>query len=143
MDPSARPRPNRQALFSQLLSLLLTGRLIDLGTGHGTFAVLAADLGWEVTAVDARTERWPDDRRVTWVQGDIRAQKFEEFDVVACLACSTTFTVRSRENKHSFWPTLASFHTMLARSGYSTVLTVEPWVTGDRTFFLALPRPAQ
>ncbi len=36
----------------------------------------------------------------------------------------------SWENKKSFWPTLASFHKMLSRSGYSTVLTVEPWVTG-------------
>ncbi len=68
-----------------MLSLFPAGRLIDLGTGHGNLAIVAADLGWQVTGVDARTERWPDDERVTWIQGDIRHQASEEFDVVACL----------------------------------------------------------
>lgn len=190
MAPGGRPQ-RRRTLFADLLSPFPTGRLIDLGTGHGNFAVLAADLGWQVTAVDARMERWPQDDRVTWVHGDIREQKFEDFDVVACLGVFYHLTCADQEalltacagrpmiidthldhgehahklservsqgdgyegrlyrepgaltsswhNKHSFWPTLASFHTMLSRHGYSTVLTAEPWVTGDRTFFLALP----
>ncbi len=192
MVTSRLPRRDRRALFADLLSVFPAGRLVDLGTGPGTFAIIAADLGWQVTAVDVRTERWPEDERVTWIQDDVRHQAFEEFDVVACLGvfyhltCADQVALLTRcsgrpmiidthldhgehahqlsdritqgegyegrlyrepgaltsswENEQSFWPTLASFHTMLFRSGYSTVLTVEPWVTGDRTFFLTLPR---
>jgi hypothetical protein len=42
-------------------------------------------------------------------------------------------------NTESFWPTLESFHRMLREAGYTSVLTLEPWILGDRTFFLALP----
>jgi hypothetical protein len=42
-------------------------------------------------------------------------------------------------NAASFWPTLASFHEMLALQGFRTVLAVDPWVTSDRTFFVAIP----
>jgi len=77
----------RIALFADLLGRFPAGRLVDLGAGHGIFARVAADLGWEVTAVDARDERFPDDPRVQWVQSDIRAFLDQELDVdvVACL----------------------------------------------------------
>lgn len=77
----------RIALFTDLLSRFHAGRLVDLGAGHGIFARVAADLGWEVTAVDARADRFPDDGRITWVHSDIRACVGQEFDadVVACL----------------------------------------------------------
>lgn len=48
-------------------------------------------------------------------------------------------TTSSWGNDQSFWPTLSTFHDMLAAGGFHTVLTVEPWITPDRTFFLALP----
>lgn len=189
---NARGRTRRED-FLQLLGLFPAGLLIDLGTGHGGFARAAADVGWQVTAVDARTERWPDDDRVTWVKGDIRNQEFDRFDVVACLGvfyhltCEDQVSLLARcagrpmiidthldhgqhehtlsdrvtqgdgyegrfyrepkaltsawENPRSFWPTLEAFHRMFAESGFCTVLTVEPWTTGDRTFFLALPTP--
>jgi hypothetical protein len=42
-------------------------------------------------------------------------------------------------NPRSFWPTPDSFHRILDDCGYPVVLTAEPWVKPDRTFFLALP----
>jgi len=73
------------ALFLQILDRFPPGRLIDLGTGHGKFARLAADHGWEVTAVDAREERFPDDARIHWVKQDIREVSLDGYDLVSCL----------------------------------------------------------
>jgi hypothetical protein len=60
---------------------------VDLATGHGKFARVAAESGWRVTAVDARTERWPEERpaNTEWVQADIRDVDLEPFDLVLCL----------------------------------------------------------
>ena len=57
----------RIALFTDLLGRFPAGRLVDLGTGHGIFARVAADLGWDVTGVDARDERFPADPRISWL----------------------------------------------------------------------------
>lgn len=62
-----------------------TGSLVDLGTGHGQFAIAAADLGWKVTGVDARSARWPDDDRIRWVREDVREHDLTRYDVVGCL----------------------------------------------------------
>lgn len=63
------------------------GSLVDLGTGHGGYAMLAARLGWKVTAVDARAERWPDPLppEVDWVQADMREVDLGQFDLILCL----------------------------------------------------------
>lgn len=72
--------------FAALLSRFPTGHLVDLGAGHGIFARVAADLGWRVTAVDARNERYPDDDHVTWVVSDVRQfDDYDDADVVCCL----------------------------------------------------------
>lgn len=73
------------ALFLQILDRFPPGRLLDLGAGHGLFSRLAADVGWKVTAVDARDERFPVDARIEWVKQDIRECDVGGFDVVACL----------------------------------------------------------
>lgn len=52
-------------------------------------------------------------------------------------------TTSSWGNPRSFWPTLDSFLRMLREHGFYPVLTVEPWVQPDRTFFLALPHRAE
>jgi hypothetical protein len=75
----------RTEIYQRLLDLFVPGRLIDLGAGHGTFSVLAAERGWQVTAVDARTERFPDDPRITWVQRDVRDADVTGQDLVVCL----------------------------------------------------------
>lgn len=181
----------RHEIFRQLLGLLPTGTIVDLGTGHGKFATAATDLGWTVTGVDARRDRWPDDDRITWVHDDARAHDLAPYDVIACLGLFYHLTLddqlgllkraagkpliidthvandtverrtsklvtmpngyegrfyaepelltSSFGNSESFWPTPDSFHRLLTDSGFSTILTAEPWVVPDRTFFLALP----
>jgi SAM-dependent methyltransferase len=72
--------------FAAILSRFPSGHLIDLGAGHGTFSRVAAELGWQVTAVDARDERYPDDARVKWVVSDVREfDDYDDADVVCCL----------------------------------------------------------
>jgi SAM-dependent methyltransferase len=81
------PEPNESIsnfqIFHSLVSPLKPGKMLDLGTGAGTFSLIAAQLGWEVTAVDARTVRMPDPeaekdseralvRSVGWVEADVR-----------------------------------------------------------------------
>jgi SAM-dependent methyltransferase len=75
---------HKGTIFKTLVGLLKPGRLLDLGAGKGNFSLAAAQLGWEVTAVDARTVRWPDAaaepdaalaeqiRAIRWVQADVR-----------------------------------------------------------------------
>jgi len=75
----------RIEIFEQLLDLFPPGRLADLGAGHGIFSRLAAGRGWRVTAIDARTERWPDDPRVTWVHKDVREADISGQDLILCL----------------------------------------------------------
>lgn len=179
----------RARIFRRLLGLFDAGKLVDLGTGHGNFARMAADLGWDVTAVDARADRWPEDDRVTWIRSDLRDHDLAPYDLIASLGVfyhltcqdqidfltraagtpliidthldhgthehrlSPRVTILGYEgrsyregdqatsswgNEESFWPTLDSFLGMLADAGYQTILAVEPWLFGDRTFFLAL-----
>jgi SAM-dependent methyltransferase len=87
----------RMALFLELLERFPPARLVDLGTGHGMFARLAADRGWEVTAVDARAERFPNDSRVRWVNQDIREISLDDFDMVACLGLWYHLTLTDQE----------------------------------------------
>jgi hypothetical protein len=67
----------RLAIFRELLGAMPPGHLLDVATGHGRFAVVARDLGWKVTAFDARTERWPDATGIDWVQSDVRDFDFD------------------------------------------------------------------
>ena len=68
---------NRLEVFRNLLGLLPPGRLLDLACGHGKFSLVARDLGWEVTAVDVRTERMPEASGIEWVQSDVREFEIE------------------------------------------------------------------
>lgn len=187
---------SRREYFETILSAFRPGRLADLGAGHGGFSISAADLGWQVTAIDARAERFPVDERITWVNKDIRKADLSDQDVVACLGlfyhltladqlelldkCSgkplildTHVACEGNErsvhlpnlsdevqpdgyagryyvenlsspkaswgNEKSFWPTVDTLRRMLADSGYTAVLTLDPWYEPDRTFFLCLP----
>jgi SAM-dependent methyltransferase len=75
----------RLEIFAQLLGLFNPGRLADLGAGHGLFSIMAAKAGWEVVAVDARTERNTEAAGVKWVESDVRDFSLEGFDLIACL----------------------------------------------------------
>lgn len=86
-------------IFRALLAPLKPGRMLDLGAGKGNFSLSAAEKGWQVTAVDARTVRWPDAeseqdpqmadliRSVQWVQADVRAFPINrgDFDLICIL----------------------------------------------------------
>jgi hypothetical protein len=56
-----------------------------LATGHGKFALAAHKLGWEVTAVDARTERMPMTSGIEWIQADVRDFGVDGYDVITLL----------------------------------------------------------
>lgn len=75
----------RLATFRSILGTLRQGRLLDLGAGHGAFSLIAAELGWTVTAVDARTTRMPMTEGVEWVEADVRDYDPSGFDCIALL----------------------------------------------------------
>ncbi len=75
----------RLAVFRDILRPMRPGRLLDLGTGHGRFALIGQELGWDVTAVDARTTRMPMSAGVTWVEADVRGYDVGGFDCIALL----------------------------------------------------------
>lgn len=97
--PAPDPSIHKGNIFRTLVGLLKPGKLLDLGAGKGNFSLSAAQLGWTVTAVDARTVRWPDAeaepdpviadliRSVRWVQADVREFPIREreYDLVCVL----------------------------------------------------------
>ena len=78
-------RDVRLEVFRSILAPMKPGRLLDLAAGHGKFAGVASELGWVVTAVDARTERFPEADDIDWVQSDLRDYEIGNFDVISLL----------------------------------------------------------
>lgn len=85
MSESSLTNARRMMVFDAVLGMFPPGRLVDLGAGHGLFSKRAADAGWQVTAVDARTERFPADDRITWKQSDVRDTDLSGYDLILCL----------------------------------------------------------
>ena len=97
--PAHDPSIHKGNIFKALIALMKPGRMLDLGAGKGNFSMAAARLGWQVTAVDARTVRWPDPdaepdptladliRTIHWVQADVREFPIEQerYDLVCIL----------------------------------------------------------
>src|SRR5215207_4615820 len=97
--PEPDPSIHKLNIFRNLVGMLKPGNLLDLGAGKGNFSLAAAQLGWKVTAVDARTVRWPDAdtesdptladliRTIRWVNADVREFPIEEreYDLVCIL----------------------------------------------------------
>jgi SAM-dependent methyltransferase len=86
-------------VFRSLLGPLKPGKLLDLGAGKGNFSLSAAQMGWQVTAVDARNVRWPDAdaepdpeaaaliHSIRWIQADVREFPIGrgEYDLICIL----------------------------------------------------------
>jgi 2-polyprenyl-3-methyl-5-hydroxy-6-metoxy-1,4-benzoquinol methylase len=99
----ALPEPDesisRRQIFRSLVSPLKPGKMLDLGAGAGNFSLPAAQMGWDVTAVDARNMRTPTPekkanskqaelvRSVRWVESDIREFPIKrgEYDLICIL----------------------------------------------------------
>jgi len=75
----------RLRIFRDLLAPLPPGRFADIACGHGKFALIARELGWEVTAIDVRTERMPFTPGIEWVQQDVRDFDPQGFDCIGLL----------------------------------------------------------
>ncbi len=94
--PEPDPSVTRQQIFRAMASPLKPGRMLDLGGGPGNFAIPAAQMGWDVTAVDVRTVARPDAeaetnqkranliRTINWVESDVRDFQIErgEYDLI-------------------------------------------------------------
>jgi hypothetical protein len=90
---------NKGRIFESILAPLAPGKLLDLGAGKGNFSMSAASYGWEDTAVDVRTVRWPEIdpqtapemaallESITFVQSDIREFTIgrNEYDLICIL----------------------------------------------------------
>ena len=85
LTTSADGEDRRLTTFRDILRALRPGRLLDLGTGHGAFALIGKELGWAVTAVDARTERMPMTEGIDWREGDVRTFDVAGYDCIALL----------------------------------------------------------
>ncbi len=72
-------------VFRDILRPMRPGRLLDLGAGHGKFSLIAQELGWQVTAVDVRTDRMPMTSGIDWRQGDIRTFDVKGYDCITLL----------------------------------------------------------
>ena len=51
----------------------------------GCSPLIALELGWAVTAVDARTERMPMTDGIEWVQSDLRDYEIGDFEAISML----------------------------------------------------------
>ncbi|MBR0650019.1 class I SAM-dependent methyltransferase [Roseomonas terrae] len=80
---------HRIATFVHILKRLVAPQrrtLVDLGAGHCKFSVWATRLGFEVTAVDGRTVRLPEDLgSIRFVESDVRTYDPSGHGVVAIL----------------------------------------------------------
>ncbi len=106
----------RLTVFRDILRPMRPGRLLDLGTGHGKFAVIAQELGWQVTAVDARTERMPMTPGIEWIRADVRAFDVGGYDCIALLGLLYHLEfqdVRSLLRRCAGTPTILDTHTAL------------------------------
>lgn len=80
-------KPFREVIFAEILKTLNPGTLVDLGAGHCTFSVIARDLGFKVTAVDARTVRVPADLPydIDFIESNVLDVNLEKYDVICIL----------------------------------------------------------
>jgi SAM-dependent methyltransferase len=83
--PSGGDPTSRLGIFRDLLAFFPAGRMLDLGCGTGMFSVAAHELGWQVSAVDARRERMLMTPGIEWIQHDVRDYDVSGFDLIALI----------------------------------------------------------
>lgn len=84
-----------------------TGKILDIGTGPGTQAIILAERGFEVTATDlsetaiqkAAAKVQEKGLNINWQQDDILNSKLQgEFDLIIDRGCFHVFPLESRQN---------------------------------------------
>lgn len=83
--PSRPIDAERARILTDLLGEFTPGKLVDLATGTGWFAQIAASLGWQVTALDARERPWEEQPGITWLRQDVRDAELTGYDLILCL----------------------------------------------------------
>lgn len=111
----------RLRLFRESLRFFPTGSVIDLGAGHCAFAILADELGWIATALDARTERRPElasSIRFIHAQVETDAWNPSDYDLILCLGLYYHMTQEAQ-------------HGLLARIAGRPLVLDTHWATTD------------
>ena len=138
----APQKADRIGIFRDMLGILPTGRLLDLACGHGKFSLAARDLGWEVTAVDVRTDRMPEESGIEWVQSDVRDFEIEQdkYDCISVLGLLYHLELEDQLRllrSCAGTPTIVDTHvtrmTDYEKSGYlGTLFEEAPWATPEQ-----------
>lgn len=118
-------------VYAAIVSELGASRVLDLGCGTGTLAILLARSGLDVVAVDpagamldvARAK--PGAERVRWIHGDATSVPHDlRVDVVTCTGNAAQAIVDDADWRR----TLAAVHGLLAPDGHFVFETREPSV---------------
>ena len=80
----------RLIIFKKILSKIKSEynpkKFLDLATGHGKFALAARDLGFKVTAIDARPNRMPfNESNIEWIVSTVENFNVSGFEIVNCV----------------------------------------------------------
>ena len=75
----------RLEIFRSIIAPLERVPMVDLGAGHCRFALLAHDLGFPVTAIDAREERVPAYLPFPFVKQDVRNADLSPYGIVGII----------------------------------------------------------
>jgi hypothetical protein len=90
---------SRVLIFRRLLRDEPCGKALDLGAGHCKFSLWAQRVGFEVTAVDARTARVPSPEElgsIRFVHADVRDFDFSGFDLIFYLGLIYHFGIEDQ-----------------------------------------------
>lgn len=104
----------RLKYFSDIINTLTPATVVDLGAGHCKFSEVLHARGWEVTAVDARSERVPFGIPFRFIQSDIRTFDVSDYSLVLALGVFYHLTLEDQIQVLKNWkgkPVILDTHT--------------------------------
>lgn len=132
--------PDRSDLaeYAAIADALGAHRILDVGCGTGTFALLLADRGLEVTGVDPATgsldvaRAKPGSSHVRWIHGDATAMPPMQVDLVTM----TANVAQAIVDPPDWWGTLRGVYDALRPGGHFVFETRDPadraWLEWNR-----------